>query len=380
MTLLHGQNSEADVLPDDRADLQWHSFDGGGITVDGPAVQVRKKIGDSWSVDGDFYVDTISSASIDVVTQASPMCKRACYTEERRQGTLSADYQRGKTTYSFGMINSTEPDFKSNTAFFSVSQSMFGDLTTINFGATRGWDKVGERNHATEVTTWLGDADRRNWQIGASQVLTRNMLLAFNFETTESDGLLNNPYRAVRYVDPTRPLGYAWEPEVDPDTRSGNAGSLRLKYFLPWRAAADLSYRYYTDTWHVRGSTITMGYSQPIGANVTVDASARFYQQTHASFYTDLLPYFDSQNFLSRDRELAQFHSLTLGLGGSWQFHPLWPHWIEKGTLNFSVDKLRINYADFRNLLAFDPTVAAGTEPLYTLNATIWQAFISLWY
>src|SRR5580658_773983 len=120
------------VLPDDRADFLWHDWDGGGVSVYGPSVLVRKSVNDSLSFSANYYVDMISSASVDVLSTASP------YKEQRTQGSVSADYLHGNTTYSFGYIESREPDYVARTGFFSVSQSMFGDLTTISFGYTRG--------------------------------------------------------------------------------------------------------------------------------------------------------------------------------------------------------------------------------------------------
>ena len=79
----------------------------------------------------------ISSASIDVITQAS------AYKEIRKQNSLSVDAIHGKSTYSVGYIDSDEPDYKAHTAYGSISQDMFGDLTTVTFGFTRGWDRVG---------------------------------------------------------------------------------------------------------------------------------------------------------------------------------------------------------------------------------------------
>src|SRR5579863_7065515 len=150
----------AAVLPDDRADFLWHDWEGGGVTVYGPSILVRKKVDDSLSFSANYYVDLISSASVDVLSQASP------YKEKRTQGSVSADYLHGNTTYSAGYIESHEPDYIAKTAFASISQSMFGDLTTISFGFTRGWDKVGEDSYRNghyedggRTTTWVGDAD-----------------------------------------------------------------------------------------------------------------------------------------------------------------------------------------------------------------------------
>src|SRR5271154_6650101 len=67
-----GAPAVADVLPDDRADVLYHNYDGGGITIQGPSVLVRKKVGDNISFFGSYYEDLISSASIDVKLSASP--------------------------------------------------------------------------------------------------------------------------------------------------------------------------------------------------------------------------------------------------------------------------------------------------------------------
>ena len=98
------------VLPEDRADVLWHSYSGGDITVEGPSVLIRKKVGDSLSFSLNYYEDMISSASIDVKLSASP------YKETRRQWSGGVEYLHGKSTYSAGIITSTEPDYKANTA------------------------------------------------------------------------------------------------------------------------------------------------------------------------------------------------------------------------------------------------------------------------
>jgi hypothetical protein len=64
--------ANAAILPEDRADVMYHGYDGGGLEVDGPSVLVRKGFNDKVSVWGNYYVDMISSASIDVVATASP--------------------------------------------------------------------------------------------------------------------------------------------------------------------------------------------------------------------------------------------------------------------------------------------------------------------
>ena len=118
----------AAVLPDDRADVLYHRYEGGGVTIDGPSLLVRKKFAEKYSVSANYYVDMVSSASIDVLTTASP------YKEERTQGSLAFDMLNGKTQYSVSFTNSDENDYTANSASFDVSQDMFGDLTTVSFG------------------------------------------------------------------------------------------------------------------------------------------------------------------------------------------------------------------------------------------------------
>jgi Protein of unknown function (DUF3570) len=360
--------TRADVLPEDRADVMYHRYQGGGVTVDGPSVLVRKKVGDSFSASYQYFLDLITSASIDVRSQASP------YKERRTEHHVGLDYLHGNTLYSIGWIHGDEPDYKANTAFANISQSMFGDLTTISFGFSRGWDKVGEVDHGI-FQGYVGDADHRTWTLGLSQVLTRNLLLGLNYETDENAGYLRSPYRGVRFVNAGGQVQFG--PANTPDTRTGNAVSAQLKYYLPWRASVDGSYRYYTDTWGINSHTVRIGYTQPV-RSWTFDASARYYRQTPATFYGDLFAFDNAQNFESRDRELAQFHSLTLGVGASYEFKPTWPSFIQRGTLNADFQHMRLDYDDFRNNLA--PNAIPGDEPLYAYGANVMQFFLSVWY
>ena len=117
--------SVAGVLPDDRADVMYHYYDGGGVTIDGPSLLVRKKFAEKYAVNASYYVDMVSSASIDVITTASP------YKEERTQYGVGFEYLRGKVTYAAASATASENDYDADTASFSISQDMFGDLTTV---------------------------------------------------------------------------------------------------------------------------------------------------------------------------------------------------------------------------------------------------------
>ena len=366
------------VLPEDRADVLWHSYNGGDITIQGPSVLVRKKVGDNLSLSANYYEDMISSASIDVKLSASP------YHETRKQESVGADYLHGKSTYSAGFITSKEPDYKANTSYFAVSQDMFGDLTTLTLGYRRGWDQV-FRDVKTPGGVLENDptfhqrADHRGYSLSLTQILTRNAILGFNYELLTDQGYLANPYRKIRYLSPGQGAGFTLADQVYPNTRTSNAASVQLKYYLPYRAALTGQYRFFHDTWGILGHTVELDYTHPAGKHWIFEGSLRYYTQKHADFYSDLFPRANYQNFMARDRELAAFHSYTLGAGASYQFMVPGVHWISKSSANVRVDHLMVDYSDFRNALLAG-TYGAGNEPLYKLNANIFQVFLSIWF
>ncbi len=358
----------AGVLPDDRADLMYHSFDGGGVTIDGPSLLVRKKFAEKYAVNASYYVDMVSSASIDVITTASP------YQEERTQYGVGFEYLRGKVTYAASFSNSTENDYDADTASLSISQEMFGDLTTVALFFTRGWDDVTRRGDAT----FADQVDRRIYGVNVSQVATKNLILGLSFETITEEGFLNNPYRQVRFVDPDAALGYSYESELYPRTRTGNALALRARWYLPYRAALQADYRFYSDTWDINASTAEVAYTHPLDDAWTFDVHYRFYTQNAAEFYSDLFPREDFQNFLARDKELAAMQSQSLGFGVAYEFKPGRIEFLGKAAVNLKYDHIRFEYDDFRDLRTTG--VAAGTEPLYQFDADVIRLFFSGWF
>src|SRR5271166_557054 len=288
------RTASADVLPDDRADLFYSKYSGGGMDITGESVSARKKFTENFALDYSYFVDKVSGASVDVLSQASVI------KDERKQNNVTATVVHDKTTYALSFSNSIERDYISNTPHASLSQDMFGDLTTITLGFGRTRDKVGENNGTALVpnVAWLGHAESRSYELGLSQILTRNWIASLNLNVIADDGYLSNPYRAIRYKDPTAAKGYSLGSQVYPDTRTSTAVELRTKYYLPFRAAVSLSYRYFRDTWSIVGNTFEFDYTQPISNMWILEGRIRYYQQTRASFYSDYSPI--STNIITR--------------------------------------------------------------------------------
>jgi len=355
------------ILPEDRADVMYHGYDGGGLEVSGPSVLVRKGFADKLSVWTNYYVDSISSASIDVVTTASP------YSEERKETSVGADYLYGKTFMGLSYTNSEESDYTANAMRFGISQDFFGDLTTLGISYARGWDEVRQNTDST----FGEDIDRQSYRVDLSQVITKNMVMSVNYEGITDEGFLNNPYRSVRYLDPSSANGYSYEPEVYPHTKTSSATAVRALYYLSYHASARGEFRYYTDTWGTEAWNAEVGYVHPLPNGVTLDLHYRYYEQTAADFYSDLFPRQGYQNFLARDKELSTFSSHTLGFGVTYQLGTRLVPFFKKAEVSLFADYLMIRYDDFRDVRA---AAAPGAEPLYELETTILRAFVSVWY
>lgn len=374
--------SFAGVLAEDRADVLYHRYDGGGVTIHGPSVLVRKKLAEKYAISANYYMDMVTSASIDVeVSGASE------YKESRDQYSLGLEYLRGKTTYSLGYTNSKEDDYEAETTSFGISQDLFGDLTTITMGFSRGKDVVRRRDTITDQIdpTFREPTDRWSYRVGVSQILTKSLITTLQLEVITDEGFLNNPYRSYRFVNPSDDRLFALAREIYPRTRTSNAVAINARYYLPWRAAVHGGYRFFTDTWGIDASTGRLGYTQPMGP-WTFEVGYRYYTQGNADFYSDLFERANQQNFLARDKELSTFVSQTVSVGATYDFLPNGWRFIKKGTLNLRYDRIEFEYEDFRDarfsLLPADDANfrAAGAEPFYTFGANVIQAFVSVWF
>lgn len=353
--------ARAVTLPEDRSDLMYHYYDGGGVTVRGPALLVRKSAGDNVSVSGRYYVDTVSSASIDVVTTASP------YHDKREEFSVGVDMLHGNSLASVSMISSKERDYQADTVGLNVTHDLFGGLTTLNLGFSNSKDTVGKVNEAFQR-----DINRYNFRIGLSQVLTRSLLVGINFEDVAEDGYLNNPYRYARFGNSI--LTSVPYPELYPGARDSQAVALRAVQGFgtagrPLGMSARVEYRYYRDTWDVRASTLGFTLQRYFGDRWIGEARYRYYQQSAASFYSDYFP--NVMTYMARDKELSTFHSHSLGVRLSWMFEQQKFLFFNKASLNFAHDYVYFDYQDFT-----DPR----TGQPYSFGANILQLYISAWY
>lgn len=364
--------TQAVVLPEERADGMYHRYDGGGVTVDGPSVLVRKNFRETVSLSANYYVDNVSSASIDVITSGASE-----YSEQRTEYSAGATYLYDKSTVSAGYTNSDESDYTADTYYLNVSQDFFGDMSNISFGYTLGQDDVFQNGNKD----FAEDIDRHNFRVELSQIVTPDMIMGFNYELVTDEGYLNNPYRSYRYLtDPLDPAsGYQFAQEVYPDTRTSDAAALRMLYYLPWRGTVGGNYRYFTDDWGIDAHTVALSYTQVLFDSWTADFKYRYYQQTSADFYSDLFefPSQDKKDWRARDKELSEFNNHTFSFYLSYA-RPIHYRMLEKAAITLQWDHIWFDYDDFRDLR--DTSDLPGDEALYDFDADVYKLVFTLWY
>jgi Protein of unknown function (DUF3570) len=375
--LLLIRSTSADVLPDNRADVFYSKYSGGGMDITGYSATARAKITENFALEANYFIDKVSGASVDVLSQASVI------KDERKQKSGTVEYLHDKTTYTASYITSVERDYISDTASFSLSQSMFGDLTTVTLGFSDTRDKVGENNGTADkpVIAWLGHAQSRAYSGGLSQIITKNFITDLNLQVITDAGYLANPYRSIRYLDPTNAKGYSLASQVYPDTHTSTAVQIQGKYYLPYRAAVTALYRFYSDTWGVIGNTAEIDYTHPIRNKWIFEGRVRYYKQNSATFYRDLFDFNPQLNFEARDRNLAASDNTTIGGKVTYAFLPDGWKVFKRGTVTGDVSRIHFNYLDFRNIKDYGvPQYQPGEEPLYKYDATVFQLYVSMYF
>jgi hypothetical protein len=350
--------------PQDEVSVGYNLYEGGGITVQGPAVIVKKALLKRMSLKAGARVDLISSASIDVVTQASR------YKETRKEYSLGTSLLQGETLTGIDYTNSTEADYTSNTLSVGLAHDLFEKNTTLSLRAGRSWDQVGK--NGDPAFGWR-EFNRTIYAAGIAQSLTPRWLIQLNYEATAETGFINNPYRSVF----TQDGGTA--PENYPEARTGHAWVVRTGYGFFSRLAdggtaeqkssVQLQYRYYQDTFDVRSHTGKILVQRYLDHGWLLGSFYQYQRQGEASFYGDRVS--PTQVFKARDKELSRFTDHWIGASAKYKPKQYQWRWLENPYLQFSYGFLMYDYDNFT-----DPR----TGELYSQRAHVLHTSIGFDY
>jgi hypothetical protein len=347
------------TLPENRAEGMFHLYRGGGVTSQGPALLVRKSVTDRLALSASLFVDQVSNASIDVVTNASP------YKERRIEYGVAADYLVRDALVSVGLARSDEPDYKTKSASVDVQQEVFGGMTNISLGFSRAVDQVGRASDQV----FFDNARHWQYRVGVTQILNPRWQASINVEAVSDTGYLGNAYRTARVFG-------AVVPERHPRTRSSRAIRIGTVGRVGWfgqagqaepRDALRADYRYFWDTWDIKAHTAEVGYSRSLGQSFLADGFVRYYKQSKALFYSDNAQ--ADTTYLSRNRQLGTFNNLTVGgkLSYDWKAQP----GVYDLKANLGLELLNVNYRDYTDVRTGQP---------YRLRAAVLQLFLTATY
>lgn len=283
------------------------------IRVKAPSLSIMAPVAGVWSISGSAVIDDVSGATPryhSAVSGASRM------SDNRSAGDVAIKRYFDRGSLSVGAAISSEDDYLSRALSISGTYESEDRNTTWSAGLGRSNDEINpvnrivsnERKHTT------------NLLLGVTQVLTKNDVVQLTLAHDIGKGYFNDPYKAF-----------------DSRPRSRDESTLLLRWNHHVEATGGTSrtsYRYYRDTFGVRGHTLAQEYVQPLADGWTVTPEVRLYTQRAADFYFDPVydrvlgapfpPGFNGSGLSSADYRLSGFGAVTLGLKVSKQIDKLW--------------------------------------------------------
>lgn len=252
-------------------------------------------------VDGHVLVDAVSSASVDVISAATPR-----WTENRVEFGASVLARLAETDVSLGYLTSGENDWRSHTVLTGLRRELFQKNTTLSLGYAFTDNQIGRAyDPGFERALTVHGAE-----LGLSQLLDTKTLVSASYTLQRSDGYHASPYRYV-----TTGTGLA-SPELHPDERTRHAVTLRGLRAIGDAASLDVQYRAYADGWGVLSHTGQVAWTRELGETLDLRVRARGYYQGAADFYRET--YEMPMRFMSADRELGTFWDAGAGIKLSW--------------------------------------------------------------
>ena len=272
-------------------------------TVISPVVEAAADVTNDTSVSLGYLVDAVSSASVDVVSQASPNAMH----DTRHQVSTGLTHVFNTVTVGLNYSLSMEHDYLSHTVGAQVSKDLFEKNSTVALGYGVSINTVGrsgDENFARSL-------DEHHLQLSWTQIMTPRYALQFTYELGYDAGYQASPYRFVPIRQSADAVPDVWVPETDPDSRVRNAFVIAANHAVGTTDSIQGDYRFYFDDWGIQSHTIGARYFTKLGKDVELRLRERFYTQNGASFYQSI--YMAPAKYTTFDRELSPLWSETFG-------------------------------------------------------------------
>ena len=297
------------------------------IAVNALSIKAVVPVAGEWSVGVSLMEDSVTGASPAYHSSGFPASKsdaKSGASGELRHAVdiqLTRYFQQGSVTT--GTSYSTESDYVSRSYSLQASLSTEDKNTSFTLGGSFNDDSIDLNKPNVVASKQQLPAEKKQvvaGLFGVTRVLTKKDIVQFNLGYTNGSGYFTDPYK-------------------DPDNRPRDRNSVTAlgrwnHHFDSTDGTAQLSYRYYADTFGIRAHTLEAEYVQPLQHGWTLTPLLRLYTQSEADFYftvaeeqvngdgTPKPP--TSGAYYTEDQRLSAFGALTLGLKVSKQLNQDW--------------------------------------------------------
>ncbi len=211
----------------------------------------------------------------------------------------------GDYLYTGQVAFSSELDYTSIATTLKAAKEFNQKNTVVSAGVSFNHDDV-------DAIATLSTETKEGVQLflGATQVLDPKTVLSVNFTAGFSSGFLSDPYKVAwvsgSLLSDRRPSRR--------DNQIALASLTRAVDSL--NGSAEVSYRYYRDSFGVSAHTAGFAWYQKIGSTLVLKPSVRYHQQDAADFYGVMFT--STPEFYSADYRLSNAASLSYGLKVVW--------------------------------------------------------------
>jgi hypothetical protein len=279
-------------------------------TVVSPLVRAQADVDESTTISAGYVADVVTSASVDIVSQAS----KTTIHDLRHQVSASATHVFDRLSLRGGYVFSSENDYLSHSFSTGASWELDEKNTTLAVGGHLALNQVGrsgDRNFERPLDNYGVDAS-------VTQVLSPRLIGQLAYELQLADGYQASPYRFVPvHDDAGAEAPRFWVPETDPEERIRHAVVVGANRHLGEGKALQLDYRFYFDTWAITSHTVDVRLGLDLAPGLELRLRSRTYVQGGASFYR--ARYEQVERYMTVDRELSPLWSQTLGAKLSWK-------------------------------------------------------------
>jgi len=297
-----------------RGDYYWET----STRVLAPSARLRLDLPDGLSLDGEYLLDSVTSASV-----AAGALTDSGFTERRNDASLGAAYEfdLGEAALALSLHGtfSKEPDYRSLSGSFGAALSLNDRASVLRFSLGYLHDDVGQvfRTGTGARPDPMGgvagsfseNLEAFTSSAGLDQVLTPTLTASVSYDFGRVSGFLASPYRRLLLADGTR------RAENHPDLRLRHTVSGRLAWYVrATHSAIHVAYRAYVDSWRIAAITPEVRLYQELGGHRTLRLRYRYYAQNRASFYKPADQYTADDTLISVDPKMCAFHSHLLGL------------------------------------------------------------------